>query len=269
MSRITECAPCQMGEHHRHYRVVQAVPKGMMGGELIRRWRSSLRCFVRPSPAGESTMAPSTGEYEVWAIEWTGDEPQLRSRYARQFDAEVHAERIARASTLSKETGAVSVWIEDAGGNVVWAAGLKAAENSTPRKERTRPTKNAPTRRSRALPAVKGVAGALPGDERTAERDAIAQAISAALGELAQHDPDDIKWNPITRTIASPMAVGGFIADAVLRATPVSQLPGEPCPLIAELESAAKTAEKMGYSGGLWQRAADALRAAYAAEREK
>lgn len=34
MSRIQECTPCQMGEHQRHYRVVQAVPEGMMGGAI-------------------------------------------------------------------------------------------------------------------------------------------------------------------------------------------------------------------------------------------
>lgn len=34
MSCIQECGPCQMGEHERHYRVVQAVPEGMMGGAI-------------------------------------------------------------------------------------------------------------------------------------------------------------------------------------------------------------------------------------------
>lgn len=32
MSMNVECGPCQMGEHDRHYRVVQAVPEGMLGG---------------------------------------------------------------------------------------------------------------------------------------------------------------------------------------------------------------------------------------------
>jgi len=34
MSFNTICTPCQMGEHQRHHRVVQAVPEGMMGGSV-------------------------------------------------------------------------------------------------------------------------------------------------------------------------------------------------------------------------------------------
>lgn len=30
--RLTYCIPCQYGDHTGHYEVVQAVPKGMMGG---------------------------------------------------------------------------------------------------------------------------------------------------------------------------------------------------------------------------------------------
>ncbi len=32
MSRLDECDGCRMGDHKRHYRVIQAVPEGMMGG---------------------------------------------------------------------------------------------------------------------------------------------------------------------------------------------------------------------------------------------
>lgn len=34
MSMNGECTPCQMGDHRRHYRVVQAVSEGMMGGVI-------------------------------------------------------------------------------------------------------------------------------------------------------------------------------------------------------------------------------------------
>lgn len=34
MSRIGECAACQVGDHKRHRRIVQAVPEGMMGGVI-------------------------------------------------------------------------------------------------------------------------------------------------------------------------------------------------------------------------------------------
>ena len=34
MTRLTECPPCKMGDHKRHYRVVQPVPEGMMGGAI-------------------------------------------------------------------------------------------------------------------------------------------------------------------------------------------------------------------------------------------
>ena len=47
-------------------------------------------------------------------------------------------------------------------------------DTPSPGDERTRPTKNAPTRRSRALPAVKGVAGALRHTPPSAEEVRIA-----------------------------------------------------------------------------------------------
>lgn len=34
MTRLTECTPCQLGDHKRHHRTVQAVPKGMYGGSV-------------------------------------------------------------------------------------------------------------------------------------------------------------------------------------------------------------------------------------------
>lgn len=34
MARISECDACRMGDHKRHRRVIQAVPKGMMGGTV-------------------------------------------------------------------------------------------------------------------------------------------------------------------------------------------------------------------------------------------
>jgi hypothetical protein len=32
MVRIGMCIPCQMGNHARHHKTIQAVPKGMLGG---------------------------------------------------------------------------------------------------------------------------------------------------------------------------------------------------------------------------------------------
>lgn len=32
MVELTECIPCQYGDHEHHQEVVQAVPEGMMGG---------------------------------------------------------------------------------------------------------------------------------------------------------------------------------------------------------------------------------------------
>lgn len=34
MSRIGECAPCQMGEHERHVKNYDPAPKGMLGGSV-------------------------------------------------------------------------------------------------------------------------------------------------------------------------------------------------------------------------------------------
>jgi len=34
MARYTECPPCQMGEHDRHYHVVQHPPEGGVGGAV-------------------------------------------------------------------------------------------------------------------------------------------------------------------------------------------------------------------------------------------
>lgn len=34
MTRLTICSPCQTGDHDRHYRVVQAVPEGVIGGSI-------------------------------------------------------------------------------------------------------------------------------------------------------------------------------------------------------------------------------------------
>lgn len=32
--RLTECPPCQMGDHKHHYRVVQAAPEEGFGGAI-------------------------------------------------------------------------------------------------------------------------------------------------------------------------------------------------------------------------------------------
>jgi hypothetical protein len=34
MSRKTICSACEQGEHKRHRKVVQAVPKGVLGGSV-------------------------------------------------------------------------------------------------------------------------------------------------------------------------------------------------------------------------------------------
>lgn len=34
MALYIDCIPCQYGQHEHHYRVVQAVPEGMMGGAV-------------------------------------------------------------------------------------------------------------------------------------------------------------------------------------------------------------------------------------------
>ena len=36
MTYLTICDACQDGDHSRHYRVVQAVPEGMLGGSVCR-----------------------------------------------------------------------------------------------------------------------------------------------------------------------------------------------------------------------------------------
>jgi hypothetical protein len=49
--RITECPPCQMGDHKHHHEVVQAVSEGMMGGSRCLCKGECVERGPRPDPA--------------------------------------------------------------------------------------------------------------------------------------------------------------------------------------------------------------------------
>jgi hypothetical protein len=62
--------------------------------------------------------------HEVWAITASGDEPQRRWFGGRE-------ESVAEANWIARQgfpAGAVSVWVVDPTGDVIWAAGQKAQE---------------------------------------------------------------------------------------------------------------------------------------------
>ena len=58
MSRNQECSGCQMGNHKRHRRVVQAVPEGMIGGVVC-------PCKGECKDKTWEDMARSIGAYDL------------------------------------------------------------------------------------------------------------------------------------------------------------------------------------------------------------
>lgn len=53
MARLSECDACAMGDHSRHYRVVEAVPEGMLGGAVCPCRGECVKRGPRPDPQME------------------------------------------------------------------------------------------------------------------------------------------------------------------------------------------------------------------------
>lgn len=72
MTLITECIPCQYGDHDHHHRVVQAVPEGVMGGAIC---VCEGECRDREQPAPRVGPPLDTSAVDALAALARGDDP--------------------------------------------------------------------------------------------------------------------------------------------------------------------------------------------------
>jgi hypothetical protein len=66
--------------------------------------------------------------FEVWAVARRGDTAVMRASYWGLPGARSEAQAIARSAPNARGGGAVSVWIQDRDGDVIWSAGEKWTE---------------------------------------------------------------------------------------------------------------------------------------------
>lgn len=57
---IHDCIPCQHGDHASHHRIVQTVPKGMMGGQEC---HCEGECVERAAKRPQEPLLPLPDDY--------------------------------------------------------------------------------------------------------------------------------------------------------------------------------------------------------------